>query len=183
MPQSLLDPARGIHVHDLDCGAFAASIGTLFAFAFVWSIGGVLAAPAARGAFDAFAREQLAPLARFPGALPVAVHLPSGWCTHRLKLGQVYCCHLHLNYVTSTRLTLCACAPATAADGATVYDYQVVALNGVDMAGSSAGAAPACELRPWCESVPAFVYDKQVGFHEVRHSPLPGLLCPLAPVV
>ena len=62
MPQSLLDPARGIHVHDLDCGAFAASIGTLFAFAFVWSIGGVLAAPAARGAFDAFAREQLAPL-------------------------------------------------------------------------------------------------------------------------
>jgi hypothetical protein len=63
----LLDPARCGALHSLEGEAFAAALGALFAFAFVWAVGGNLAA-GCRDAFDEFAREQLAPAAAFPGA-------------------------------------------------------------------------------------------------------------------
>ncbi|KAI8465887.1 MAG: dynein heavy chain 7 [Monoraphidium minutum] len=66
MMQSLLDPARGLPLHELEGDAFSFALGALFAFAYVWALGGNLAA-GARDGFDAFAREQLAPVAAFPG--------------------------------------------------------------------------------------------------------------------
>ncbi|GBF88264.1 dynein heavy chain axonemal protein, partial [Raphidocelis subcapitata] len=64
--QSLLDPARCGALHALEGEAFASALGALFAFAFVWAVGGNLAA-GCRDAFDEFVREQLAPAAAFPG--------------------------------------------------------------------------------------------------------------------
>jgi hypothetical protein len=64
--QALLDPSRRLKLHTLELGAFASALGPLFAFAYVWSIGGNLAG-ASRAAFDTFARDQLAPVSAFPG--------------------------------------------------------------------------------------------------------------------
>jgi hypothetical protein len=82
--QSLLDPCRGLALHAIEGAAFSSALGALFAFAFVWAIGGNLAAPC-REAFDEFAREELAPIVTFPGAHLSSLDRDSGgkvWHKH-----------------------------------------------------------------------------------------------------
>lgn len=72
--QSLLDPSKGFKAAGLQGEAFTVSIGRIFAFAYVWALGGNLA-PAARPGFDEHVREQLQDVVSIPGGLrrhPVA---------------------------------------------------------------------------------------------------------------
>lgn len=64
--QSLLDPSKGFKVTGLQGEAFTVSIGRVFAFAYVWALGGNLA-PAARPGFDEHVREQLQDVVNIPG--------------------------------------------------------------------------------------------------------------------
>lgn len=64
--QSLLDPSKGFKAAGLQGEAFAVAIGRIFAFAYVWALGGNLA-PAARAGFDEHVREQLQDVVNIPG--------------------------------------------------------------------------------------------------------------------
>jgi dynein heavy chain len=66
MMQSLMDPTKGLKLSALEGDAFAAAMGRLFGFAFVWALGGNLA-PTCSEAFDEFAREHLQDVVTFPG--------------------------------------------------------------------------------------------------------------------
>jgi hypothetical protein len=67
--QSLMDPTKGLKVTALEGDAFAAAMGRLFGFAYVWSLGGNLA-PTCTEAFDEFVREHLQDAVTFPGTAP-----------------------------------------------------------------------------------------------------------------
>jgi dynein heavy chain len=64
--QSLMDPTKGFNVTALEGDAFAAAMGRLFGFAYVWALGGNLA-PTSTEAFDEFVREHLQDVVTFPG--------------------------------------------------------------------------------------------------------------------
>lgn len=65
--QSLLDPSKGFKAAALQGDAFSQAVSRVFAFAYVWGLGGNLA-PAARAAFDEHVREQLQDIVNIPGA-------------------------------------------------------------------------------------------------------------------
>jgi hypothetical protein len=61
-----MDPTKGFKVTALEGDAFAAAMGRLFGFAYVWALGGNLA-PTCTDAFDEFVREHLQDVVTFPG--------------------------------------------------------------------------------------------------------------------
>lgn len=64
--QSMLDPSKGFKPAALQGEAFTQAINRVFAFAYVWGIGGNLA-PAARPGFDEHVRLQLQDIVNIPG--------------------------------------------------------------------------------------------------------------------
>ena len=74
--QSLLHPAKGFKPAVLQGEVFTQAVGRIFAFAYVWALGGNLA-PAARHGFDEHVREQLQDVVSFPGGLGAVM---SGFC-------------------------------------------------------------------------------------------------------
>jgi hypothetical protein len=61
-----MDPTKGFKVTALEGDAFAAAMGRLFGFAYVWALGGNLA-PTCTEAYDEFVREHLQDVVIFPG--------------------------------------------------------------------------------------------------------------------
>lgn len=64
--QSLLDPSKGFNAAALQGEAFSQAINRIFAFGYVWGLGGNLA-PAARAGFNEHVRDQLQSIVNIPG--------------------------------------------------------------------------------------------------------------------
>lgn len=64
--QSLLDPSKGFKAAGMAEDVFKQAISRIFAFAYIWGLGGNLA-PAARPVFDEHVREQLQDVVNIPG--------------------------------------------------------------------------------------------------------------------
>jgi hypothetical protein len=72
--QSLLDLTKGFNAAALQGEAFSQAVNRIFAFGYVWGLGGNLA-PAARAGFDEHVRDQLQSVVNIPGerGIPGAV--------------------------------------------------------------------------------------------------------------